>query len=340
LDQEFGKTVLQQRAEALLSEIASLADRASEKAIHDTRVQSRRMRAALEAFQDLFAPHPWRALYDSVRGITKILGGPRETGVMLGLVRDLGGSGDLAESLCREFLAEKTRRKLRRQERRLQRKLKTIDPPRLHSQVDFLMSGMEPQEISDAAPSSRPIPSAARGRRRAGQAAARPTLPRRQANPDGRAQRIFAESAQPILSFRPRYDFRRATDEQLHALRITAKKLRYAMEIFDPVWPGGLKEPIAQSRALQDAGGNYHDWCVLCESLKAEIRRLNQRETAHLAFQIGRLLACAEDRRTELRKQILPALTTLQATLGSLLAQAAPEPRRKPPVNMMAGSSK
>jgi CHAD domain-containing protein len=257
---------------------------------------------------------------------------------MLALLSDLGGCGDLAERLCREFLAEKIQRKLRKQEKRMRRKLKTIDPRRLRSQVDFLLSGMEPREVLDAALSSPPVPEPARGRRRAGQASARPTLLRRQENARGRAQRIFAELAKPILCFRPRYDFRRATDEQLHALRITAKKLRYAMEIFGPIWPGGLEDPIAQSRALQDAGGNYHDWCVLCESLRAEIRRLNQRETVHLAFQIGRLLAYAQDRSAELRKQILPALTALQATLRSLLAQGGPEPERKPPVDIIAES--
>jgi CHAD domain-containing protein len=331
---------LQQRADALLSEIASLADRATEESIHDTRVQSRRMRAALEAFQNLFAPHPWRALYESVREITKTLGRPRETGVMLTLLRDLGGSGDLAESLCREYLAEKFQTKLGKQEKRLQRKLKTIDPRRLRSQVDFLLSGIEPHETCDAALISRPALAPARGRRHAGHVADRPTSPSMQEDACKRGQRIFTELAQPILSFRARYDFRRAADEQLHALRITAKKLRYAMEIFDPVWPGGLKDPIAQCRALQDAGGNYHDWCVLCESLKAEIRRLSERTTVNLAFQIGRLLASAEDRRAELRRQILPVLTALQSTLRSLLTQPSPEPGRKPPVNVMAESSK
>jgi len=140
-----------------------------------------------------------------------------------------------------------------------------------------------------------------------------------------RALRILREQAEPILSFRTRYNFRRASDERLHELRIAAKKLRYAMEIFDPAWPRGLRGPIAEARALQDAGGVYHDWCVLAERLRGEIRRLKSRRTVHMGFQIGRLLAQAQDRRQTLRKQILPELTRLQATLKALVGEMPPQ---------------
>jgi CHAD domain-containing protein len=146
-----------------------------------------------------------------------------------------------------------------------------------------------------------------------------------------RAQRIFRELAQPVLSFRTRYQFHRATDDKLHEMRIAAKKLRYAMEIFDPLWPHGLKDQIGDARDLQDVGGEYHDWCVLCGNLKAEIRRFHKGNNSHLVFQIGRLLAFAEDRKAELRKKILPAITTLQATLLLMLPDLgnAPEPEKQ-----------
>ena len=137
-----------------------------------------------------------------------------------------------------------------------------------------------------------------------------------------RAHRVLSQHARSLLAFRPRSDFRRASDARLHALRIAAKKLRYAMEIFDQVWTGGLRQPIVFARALQDAGGEYHDWSVLCQRLKREIRRLGNGETAHLAFEMGRLLASAEDRRRELRAQMLPGITQLRAALQALLTEA------------------
>jgi CHAD domain-containing protein len=315
---EFGKTILQQRADSLLDALVSLKRRPDEKSIHDTRVQSRRLRSALEAFQDLFAPHPWQAVYSSVKEITRILGGPRETGVIISLLRDLGGAKDMAEGLGRDYLTERFQGKLQKQEKRLKRILKTINPPRLRSRIVFLRAGMELtaewNAIVDAAnrPANKP------NWRRRKQNPVQPKLFPPHEKAQERAQRILRQLMEPILAFRPRYDFRKATDDQIHALRIGAKTLRYAMEIFDPIWPGALKTPIAEARALQDTGGDFHDWCVLCQCLKKEIRRLDKGETVHLAFQIGRVLAFAEERRTELREQILPALTTLQATLQEM----------------------
>ena len=328
---EFGKTILQQRADSLLDELVSLKRRPDEKSIHDTRVQSRRLRAALEAFQDLFAPHPWQAVYSAVKEITRTLGGPRETGVIILLLRDLGGAGDMAESLCREYLMERLQEKLQKQEKRLERTLKAIDPSRLRSRIAFLLAGMElPAEsntIVDAADWAAKRPN----RRRRQQNPFQPTLFPLHEEALERAQRILRQLMEPILAFRPRYDFRKATDDQIHALRIGAKKLRYAMELFDPIWRGGLKNPIAEARALQDAAGDFHDSCDLCRCLKTDIRRLNKGETVHLAFQIGRLLAFAEERRTELRKQILPAMKTLQSTLHQLLGETGAGKDLRPP---------
>ena len=97
------------------------------------------------------------------------------------------------------------------------------------------------------------------------------------------------------------------------------------MEIFDPIWPAGLKKEIRLARALQDAGGHYHDWCVLRDRIQKEIGRLTQQETQHLAFQMGRLLEQFEGRRVALRKKFLPALSRLQKSLHALLQQA-PQP--------------
>jgi CHAD domain-containing protein len=67
---EFAKTILKWQADWLLDEPVSLKRHPDEKSIHDTRVQSRRLRAALEAFQDLFAPHPWQAVYSALKKLT------------------------------------------------------------------------------------------------------------------------------------------------------------------------------------------------------------------------------------------------------------------------------
>jgi len=323
-DRAFGAEVLQNRAQQLLGQVSSLKRRIGGESVHDTRVASRRLRAALEAFEDLFPPERWKAGYSSARAVTKALGRVREEEVTLGLLAGLTNGGDLAENLCREYLEERYRKEIARLQAKMMRRLGRINMRHLRAQIDTLLQGFGPPGAPTEAGQEEPAgaaPATASRRRDSHQG----NLFDRPGGPLVRARRVAESLCAPILSFRPRYDFRRASDERLHNLRIAGKKLRYALEIFDPVWPGGLASEIALSRALQDTAGEYHDWVVLRERLQAEIRRLTRKETTHLAFQIGRILALVEDRKSEKRKAILPALTGLQTGLLEALARARGE---------------
>lgn len=322
-DQTFCRQILEVRIRALLQELVLLKGKMRKRSIHDTRVQSRRMRAALEAFEDLFPPRPWKSLYTRVRRITKGLGKVRQTEVMLALLKKSTNRGDMADNLCREYLQERIEEELGKRKKRMTKELLAMDADRLRDQSGALLARLasEPTDALRFESGGRRTRALARGRS-AGQArssAVQPTLFRLRENTFERGQRLLEDLSRPVLAFRPRYDFTRATDEQLHELRIAAKKLRYAMEIFDSIWPKGLQNEIGTARALQDAGGNYHDWCVLRDRVDEEIRRLSKQRTAHMAFQMGRLLALIEDRRSELRKKTLPALMALQVALQSLL---------------------
>jgi CHAD domain-containing protein len=289
------------------------------------------MRAALEAFRGILEPGAFETIYRATKQITRTLGKARETGVALNLMRSLRGAGDLAEGICWEYLVERMEVKLRKQERRLLRKLKSVDSEQLRSQFQILLAGIDSRSVREDATrkAGRAQPSENKpGARKFYQ----PMLFPMQEDYRERAQRTFGELAQPVLSFRPRYQFHRATDDRLHEMRIDAKKLRYAMEIFSPIWPRDLQDQIRDARVLQNAGGQYHDWCVLCEILKNEIRRFHDGDNTHLVFQIGRFLAFAEDRKTELRKKILPAISAFQSALRRILSnsESESEPCRSP----------
>src|SRR5436190_23426036 len=101
MEDGFSRQVIADRAASLFKELCSLQAKVREDSIHDTRVASRRMRAALEAFRDLYPARRWKALYERVKQITKVLGKTREAAVDLSLVRELA-DGDMAEHLCRE----------------------------------------------------------------------------------------------------------------------------------------------------------------------------------------------------------------------------------------------
>ncbi len=300
----FVRRILRHRTSVFLGELSALKRHSGSEAVHDTRVQSRRLRAALDAFRDLFEPAAWDAAYAAVALITRKLGKPRETGVMLSLVNELGSADSLADNLCREYLAERLRRKLTKQEKQLRKWLATASTREVGSKVRAIAAGT-PRHAGSAGKRSQVDPRAALA---------------------ARARRVLQESAAPVLAFKPSRPFRKTKDARLHALRISAKRLRYAMEIFDEIWPDGLRGRIALAKALQDAGGIFQDWCILCDKLKGEAKRLKKRRSRHLGAQVGLLLGRAKQRKAELKEMILPALTQFQTSLRTLAHGGSPVP--------------
>lgn len=331
-DSAFCRRILETRATLLLEELATLSRRPRQDSIHDTRVQSRRMRTALETFEDLFPARRWKPVYQKVRAITKLLGEIRETEVTLALLGELSG-GDSADSNCRKYLEETVQGKLDKQQGQLKKELRQLGFKQLATQMESLLATLRPDKVL---PQARGCVNKGETKRpverdlASGETALQPALFETSDHPPERARRVLSEHAAPIFGFRGRSDFVRATDERLHELRIAGKKLRYAMEISDQVWPGGLAKEIALARALQDAGGQYHDWCVLRACVLRQIRRLTRDDPRNLLFQIGPLLAQIEARCTEFRKRILPAVTRLQASLRQLLKEKEQEQDKIP----------
>jgi hypothetical protein len=63
--------------------------------------------------------------------------------------------------------------------------------------------------------------------------------------------------------------------QELHAMRISAKRLRYAMETFEELYGGQLKPFITTARKLQDQLGAIHDldvWIVMIPQFIEEER--------------------------------------------------------------------
>lgn len=318
--ESFARQSLGEAIDHFLSELGSLKRRIGPEWIHSTRVHSRRLRAALEAFEDFFPQAPWNALREQVRAIARQLGQAREQEVSLAILREVTRAGDMAENLAREYLEERLRRKQRKVHTELEAGIGQAALPRLHTHAALLFGDRPPSLDPRAKRSASSSPR--RAARRARPADLQPTLFESPERPIERARRMLTSGAAPILAFQSTQRFNRATDEQLHELRIAAKKLRYSMEIFDPIWPGGLKVPIGRARDLQDATGRYHDWCIVGDRIDREIRRTIPNEASHLGFQLGRLQHACNARKVELRRRILPALKELQTTLRDLLLGA------------------
>jgi CHAD domain-containing protein len=303
---EFGVKVLRYRVDVFSKKVFRLVSDITDETIHETRVESRRMRAALEAFQERFPPRPFESAYRAVRRITNILGRPRETAVSLGLIRELAGSGE-AEPFCLEYLDRRFAARLGKQEKRLHKELRRIDPLRLRSRLEFLLSIMEPASALLRKHSDRQVSHPVQ-----------PTLFPMNESATEQAYRILTGLTKAIFEFRTTQRFNTASDTELHALRIAAKKSRYAMEIYTSIWPGGLADRIEKARRLQVAGGTHNDWSVLRLRFEDEIKRLDSPSSVALAFQIGRLAAYAEQRKTGIRATMRTALIEFQESLAGL----------------------
>ena len=77
-------------------------------------------------------------------------------------------------------------------------------------------------------------------------------------------------------------NFERLSDDRLHRLRISLKKLRYAGEFFAAQFPDGKPRPYIRAlRRLQDDFGRLNDAAVAERCLKELLE--TQRRSSHLA---------------------------------------------------------
>ncbi|HEV2123602.1 MAG TPA: CHAD domain-containing protein, partial [Chloroflexota bacterium] len=65
------------------------------------------------------------------------------------------------------------------------------------------------------------------------------------------------------------------TSEELHEIRIEAKRFRYLCEFLKPVFGEALDEPISRATMVQDALGELHDVDVLVPALLDDADRLS-----------------------------------------------------------------
>lgn len=98
-------------------------------------------------------------------------------------------------------------------------------------------------------------------------------------------------------------------DHEVHALRISCKKLRYLMEFFAPLFPAReMKKLIKPLKRLQDNLGLFNDFSVQQASLRAflDSHRAGDRDTdLAIAQSVGALIAVLHQRQTEERARVL-----------------------------------
>jgi CHAD domain-containing protein len=247
----FGTGNLLKHIQALQQEIDGVRMAKDIEYIHRMRVASRRLRSALAIFAGCFPTRKITAWTREVRNITRALGKARDTDVQIDLVKQIFASlpnNNMQPGVRRLIL------RLGQQRVKLQSKVILALDELTGSGI---LAAMTTQFTQSLAKYPEPLPN---------------SHSLYQLGFDSLNQRL-----DEFLSFETYiYDPERVTE--LHAMRIAAKRVRYEMEIFAPLYPEELKSYLQAIRKAQETLGNVHDcdvWAItLPQFMDKERRRI------------------------------------------------------------------
>jgi CHAD domain-containing protein len=200
------------------------------EALHRARVASRRLRAVLAVLtpEGKAVPKGWRKAARRVRTVTRALGGVRELDVALGLLDELlAAHPNLEEAITATRASVDGTRIGRHADMR--DALDEVDLERLGRRLDALLRD------PDAGAQS----------------------------PYGLRRRVLEGAG--ALDDSVRVAGALFALDRLHEVRISAKKLRYTLELVEELLHVGTKRVVDRLRGMQDLLGRMHDLAVLGE---------------------------------------------------------------------------
>jgi CHAD domain-containing protein len=90
-------------------------------------------------------------------------------------------------------------------------------------------------------------------------------------------------------------------DDQLHALRIRGKRLRYTAELAEPAFGKDMQSLLKAAKRLQDVLGEHQDACVAQQRVRDLLTEFGDGVDAGVAFVAGRMVEREAARRVEHR---------------------------------------
>ncbi|MFN3653132.1 MAG: CHAD domain-containing protein [Armatimonadota bacterium] len=256
----WGSEMITRRAAEMVSHADGVRLGEDIEAVHDMRVWSRRLVAAMRLFAVCFPEPGYRKLMREARRVTRALGEVRDLDVQLDYLKRLREGLQGEETTAVEYLVAvlSARRETARQpmlkslDRLLESRFEARLDAYLAEQDDAYRVGLSPVRIWG--PDPHP------GSRRGGVPRGEMTF--REAAPVALRARV-----EELYAFEP-YVARPEAVEELHEMRIAAKWLRYTMEVFAPAYSTGLKKQLAAVKKVQELLGDLHDSDVRLELLE------------------------------------------------------------------------
>ena len=245
---EAGRKVIMVHFEAMLDNEEGTRDGEDPEALHDMRVATRRMRAAMRIFEPYLSRSAARRVQKDMRAVARALGAVRDLDVLIiharnfrdelpseqqedldGLLDSWAGKRDRARGKMLTLLDSKDYGRFK--VRMMEFLGKAIAPPDQRA-------GAQPYEVRHVAGSA------------------------------------IWEHYEAVRAYETLMD--QPTVEQLHALRITGKYLRYTLEFFSETLPSDGKGLIKDVVSLQDQLGELHDADVASKLIRDHVASLTK----------------------------------------------------------------
>ncbi|MEN4042378.1 MAG: CHAD domain-containing protein [Anaerolineaceae bacterium] len=236
----FGAAILMRHLWALEAEIKGVRGGGDIENIHRMRVASRRFRSAFPLFASAYKNKHARLWKQEVRSITSSLGSARDADVQI----------EHLESIFSQLNERRHQPGVKRLLTRLQQQRSEQQHHVLRSLDQFEKSGV----IEDISKTLAPYA-----------ALAMEPFPYSR-NLYQLSQQAIQKCQQLLLSYEP-YIHQPERVQELHAMRVAAKKLRYTLEIFAPLYPDPYKKAISVVKELQEMLGAIHDMDVWTDLL-------------------------------------------------------------------------
>ncbi|MGE5178797.1 MAG: CHAD domain-containing protein [Bacteroidota bacterium] len=245
--------------------------------LHDMRVATRRLRTALDLFETAIPEHPRREFADDLRWIGRALGRVRDRDVALAHVAELAADAPELEAPAWRIFRHSLELERARARVRL---LARLDSERYAAFLERARAW-----IASPPPAGEGVP--------AGGSPAYTVAPRLIAERMGALATAYEEAERLV------------DQPSLHALRIAAKRARYAHEYFGETGGPRSSRRAKKLSGLQDFLGEHQDAVMILRRLRKYARSVPGRDrelTLSVGSAMGHLERAARMRRSDLRR--------------------------------------
>jgi CHAD domain-containing protein len=262
----------------LLTAMEGVRQAEDSECLHHTRVASRRLRSILPLFTECLSRQTCNRWRKHLRRLTRALGAARDTDVQMAW----------AQHFLDHEASTQERPGVERLLLRLQQQRYALHPPVIKA-LDRFVASQCSDEMEERLAQLAEDTQASDG-----------DVPGRSVYRTMR--KLIRQRLKALQAYAP-YVQQPECHAELHAMRIAAKRLRYTMQAFAPLYADALKEPIGAAETLQTLLGDIRDCDVWAQELSQFLEAERDRtlvyfgQTEPFAFLVPGLLALQHNRQ-------------------------------------------